>query len=45
MSGAAAASAAAPAVTQDDVNLFLNQTIDAFKEACRKGLTSINMMR
>ena len=36
MSGAAAASAA---VTQDDVNQFLNQPIDAYKEACRKGFS------
>ena len=38
MSGAAAASAA-PQITQEDVDNFLNQTIDAYKEACRKGFT------
>ena len=37
MSGAAAASAAAPAVTAEDVRLYLEQTVDAYKEACRKG--------
>ena len=32
-----AASSEAPAVTQDDVNAFLNQSVNDYKEACRKG--------
>ena len=39
MSGAAAASAAAPAITDEDVRLYLVQTVDAYKEACTKGFS------
>ena len=31
------ASSAAAAVTDEDVRLYLEQTVDAYKEACRKG--------
>ena len=37
MSGAGAASTSVPEITQQDVDLFLNQTIESYKEACRKG--------
>ena len=38
MSGSSAAGAAA-AVTADDVQRYLSQTLDAYQEACRKGFT------
>ena len=37
MSSGAAAAAAAN-VTEDDVQLYLTQTVDEYKDACRKGL-------
>ena len=37
MSGAAAASSAAVTVTEDDVQQYLSQSVDEYKDACSKG--------
>ena len=33
------AAASASAVTQDDIQLYLAQSLEAYQEACRKGFT------
>ena len=38
----AAAAAAAPSVTQDDVQQYLAQNVNQFRETCSKGLTEHN---